>query len=385
MPDFYPLARPLLWWLPPEMAHKAALRALKAGLGFLASTESPRKADHPSLHQSIWGLHFKNPVGIAAGFDKDALIPDPLLNLGFGSVEVGTITPRRQTGNPAPRLFRLDQDKAIINRMGFPSAGLDIVEERLSNRIKGLGVLGINIGKNRDAIDIVEDYVVGIQRMAPFADYLVVNVSSPNTPGLRDLQKRDALNALMTEVISARDKTSTRPPLLIKIAPDLSFEERKDIADIALSLNIDGVIIANTTLQRPSTLSSPDANQDGGLSGPQLFKMSTDLLGEMYKLTSGRIPLVGVGGIASAQDAYNKIRAGASLIQIHSALIFSGISLVTKIKEGLVSLLSADGYSNISQAVGANYRNNLARAEPSYSIKSSPAEIRQVSAIGAAA
>jgi dihydroorotate dehydrogenase len=355
MPDLYPLARQLLWRLRPEAAHKIALGALRAGLGFLASNERAGEPNHPSLVQSLWGIRFDNPVGIAAGFDKDALVPDKLLECGFGAVEIGTVTPRKQTGRPAPRLFRLDRDRAIINRMGFPSAGLDVVEKRLSRLNRGHGVLGINIGKNRDTEIASSDYIEGIRRMGPLADYLVVNVSSPNTPGLRDLQRRAPLEELMRELIGARDKTKAGLPLLVKIAPDLSQEERADIAAVALELEIDGIVIANTTITRPPDLKSREAGEEGGLSGPQLFELSTTLLFDMYRLTSGRIPLVGVGGISTAEDAYAKIRAGASLVQIHSALIFSGLGLVTRIKAGLVALLSADGFSSITEAVGADH------------------------------
>jgi dihydroorotate dehydrogenase len=365
MPDLYPLARQLLWRLQPETAHKVALRALRAGLGFLASNERSGDPDHPSLAQSLWGLHFDNPVGVAAGFDKDALVPDKLLQRGFGAVEVGTVTPRKQPGNEMPRLFRLDRDNAIINRMGFPSAGLDVVAKRLARPRKEKGILGVNLGKNRDTKIASADYIEGIQRMAPLADYLVVNISSPNTPGLRDLQRRAPLKVLMAELIGARTKMGASLPLLIKISPDLTQEERSDVAAVALELTIDGIIIANTTIGRPTDLKSHEAGEKGGLSGPQLFEMSTKLLFEMYRLTSGRIPLVGVGGISSAEDAYAKIRAGASLVQIHSALIFFGLSLVSRIKEGLVKLLSADGFSNITDAIGANHTDRSSHSMPS--------------------
>jgi len=355
MPDLYPLARQLLWRLPPEKAHKVALQALRAGLGFLASNERPSDPDSPSLAQSLWGLRFKNPIGVAAGFDKNALVPDKLLQCGFGAVEVGTVTPKKQLGNAEPRLFRLDKDNAVINRMGFPSAGLDVVGRRLARRRKNNGILGVNLGKNRDTKIASVDYVEGIRRMAPLADYLVINISSPNTPGLRDLQRRAPLKALMAEVMREREKIGLSVPLLVKIAPDLSEDELSDVATVALELGIDGIIIGNTTVTRPAGLKSPEAREQGGLSGPQLFELSTALLFEMYRLTSGRIPLVGVGGISSAEDAYAKIRAGASLVQIHSALIFSGLSLVSRIKAGLVKLLYADGFSNIADAVGADH------------------------------
>jgi dihydroorotate dehydrogenase len=359
MPDLYPLARPFFWLLPTEKAHKAALYALRAGLGCLASGERPGQPNDPSLGQTLWGLEFSNPIGIAAGFDKDARVPDALLKCGFGSVEVGTVTPRPQRGNPGRRLFRLDQDEAIINRMGFPSDGFDVVAKRLKGRKKAAGVLGVNIGRNRNTTLAVSDYVEGIRRMASLADYLVVNISSPNTPGLRDLQKREPLLALMTELIKTRNETGHDLPMLIKIAPDLSEQERSDIAAVALTLAVDGIVIANTTVTRPQDLKSPQAGEEGGLSGRQLFQMSTDLLFDMYSLTSGQIPLVGVGGVFSAETAYAKIRAGASLVQVHSALIFAGLALVTRIKDGLVRLLHADGFANIAEAVGADHKLKL--------------------------
>ncbi len=235
MPDFYPFARPLLWRLPPEIAHKFALRVLRMGLGALVSRKEARKPDPPALGQTLWGLDFRNPIGVAAGFDKDGFVPDELLALGFGFVEIGTITPRPQAGNPKPRLFRLDKDAAIINSMGFPSAGLDKVLSRLEKRQAGHGVIGINIGKNRDTEEAVSDYAEGIRRAAPIADYLVINVSSPNTPGLRELQRRVPLQALIEQLLAVRQETGARPPLLVKIAPDLEPEERADIAAVALA------------------------------------------------------------------------------------------------------------------------------------------------------
>lgn len=353
MPDLYPFARKLLWRLPPERAHKAALRALGLRLGFLVT--GPRHADPPILGQSLWGLRFPNPVGVAAGFDKDALVPNEMLNCGFGAVEVGTVTPRPQRGNDAPRLFRLDQENSIINRMGFPSAGLDVVEKRLSRRRRARGIVGVNIGKNRETADAALDYAEGVRRMAPYADYLVINVSSPNTPGLRELQRREPLEALISRAMDARSDAKATPPLLVKIAPDLSPDETADIAAVCLSTGIDGIVIANTTISRPSQTTAV-FDQAGGLSGPYLFERSTKLLSDVYGLTSGRIPLIGVGGISNAEEAYAKIRAGASLIQIYTALIFAGVSLVERIKSGLAKLLAADGFANISDAVGVDHK-----------------------------
>jgi dihydroorotate dehydrogenase len=356
MPDFYPLARKLFWQLQPETAHSIALRALWFGLGFLAADGRSRRADPAILRQSVWGLTFANPVGVAAGFDKDAFVPNQILGCGFGAVEVGTVTPQPQRGNETPRVFRLDKEASIINSMGFPSSGLDTIERRLAKRRRQGGIVGVNLGKNRDTANAIEDYVEGVTRLAPLADYLVINISSPNTPGLRELQRRGPLTALLSQVMRARDTRPSRPPLLVKIAPDLSPEEASDIAAVSLSAGIDGIIVANTTTTRPYGEETP-YDKAGGLSGPPLFDLSTKLLSDMYQLTSGRIPLIGVGGVSSAEEAYAKIRAGASLVQIHTALIFAGLSLVGRIKEGLIQLLAADGFTNIADAIGADHRN----------------------------
>jgi dihydroorotate dehydrogenase len=297
-------------------------------------------------------MDFPNPIGLAAGCDKDGRVPDAMLNLGFGFVEIGTVTPRPQTGNPKPRLFRLEEDRAIINRMGFNSDGLDTVIRRLSRRTRR-GVVGINLGKNRDTDDATRDYEEGILRAGEVADYLVVNVSSPNTLGLRELQARTALEALLQQLVDARDKNDSRTPLLLKIAPDLTEDQRHDIAEVALATHIDGLIISNTTVDRPARLRSGNAREGGGLSGRPLLSMSTVLLSEMYKLTEKRLPLVGVGGVGSAADAYSKIRAGASLVQLYTALAFDGPALVGRIKAGLAELLHHDGFASVSEAVGS--------------------------------
>ncbi|MGH7114080.1 MAG: quinone-dependent dihydroorotate dehydrogenase [Stellaceae bacterium] len=350
MPDLYPRIRPLMFGLPPEMAHRIGVRALETGLTrFFAGPPPPRPT---LLAQRLWGLDFPDPVGLAAGFDKDARVPDAALRLGFGFVEVGTVTPRPQPGNPKPRLFRLDEDRAVINRMGFNSGGLDIVAQRLSRRARA-GIVGVNLGKNRDSADAAADYEEGIRRMAGLADYLVVNISSPNTPGLRDLQARVALDALLRRLIDTRDETGHPVPLLLKIAPDLASAECRDIAEVALDTGIDGLIVANTTTQRPSGLISRHAAESGGLSGRPLFAPSTAVLAEIYRLTQGRLPLIGVGGVASAADAYAKIRAGASLVQLYTALVFEGPALVERIKQGLADLLRRDGFASTGEAIGA--------------------------------
>src|SRR5579862_1689151 len=349
VPDLYPLLRLLLRTLPPETAHRLILAGLAAGLG-----GRPAAPDPPALAQRLWGRDFPNPIGVAAGFDKDALVADRLLRLGFGFAEIGTVTPRPQPGNPKPRVFRLDADAALINRMGFNSGGLDRVIARLCRRqrAKGAGIVGVNVGRNRDSADAAADYAEGVRRTAALADYLVVNVSSPNTPGLRDLQARARLEELLNAVLRARDEAGARPPLLVKIAPDLSPAELADIAAVALASGIDG----NTTVARPPSLHSPAAQESGGLSGRPLFAPSTAVLAEMYRLTDGRLPLIGAGGIADAEDAYAKIRAGAALVQLYTALAFAGPALLGEIKTGLAELLHRDGFASVADAIGADHR-----------------------------
>ena len=355
MADLYPLFRPILRALPPETAHRLTLAALAAGLGGRAPTLDP-----PILAQRQWDRDFPNPIGIAAGFDKDGRVPDALLGLGFGFVEIGTVTPQPQPGNPRPRVFRLDAYGALINRLGFNSGGLDRLVARLQARRRHpggrkAGIVGVNIGRNRDGADAVADYAEGVRRTAALADYLVVNVSSPNTPGLRDLQAGAVLEDLLRHLLAARAETGSSVPLLVKIAPDLAPEERADIATVALATGIDGIVVANTTVARPPGLRSPHAGEAGGLSGRPLFEPSTALLGEIYRLTRGRVPLVGVGGVASAADAYAKIRAGASLVQLYTALVFAGPALLGQIKAGLAELLRRDGFTSVADAVGADH------------------------------
>jgi dihydroorotate dehydrogenase len=349
MIDLYRLARPLLRALPPETAHRLVLAGLSAGLGGRSAAPDP-----PILGQRLWGRDFPNPIGIAAGFDKDARAPNALLRLGFGFVEVGTVTPLPQPGNPKPRVFRLDDDHALINRMGFNSSGLDRVTARLRRRHSGVGIVGLNLGRNRDSVDALADYALGVRRAAPVADYLVVNVSSPNTPGLRALQARAMLQELLIAVQAAREESGARAPLLVKVAPDLSPPECEDIAAVALSVRIDGIVVANTTVARPADLKGRAAREAGGLSGRPLFARSTALLAEIYRLTDGRLPLIGVGGVASAADAYAKIRAGASLVQLYTALVFAGPALLGQIKIGLADFLRRDGFSSVGEAVGAD-------------------------------
>jgi dihydroorotate dehydrogenase len=350
VPALYPLIRPLLYRLPPEAAHQLSLHALRAGIGPLVAGGC-REPQSPALSQRIWGLDFSNPVGLAAGFDKDASAPDALLRLGFGFVEIGTVTPRQQPGNPKPRLFRLDRELAVINRMGFNSGGLDLVAGRLARRQR-TGIVGVNLGMNRDSTDATADYAEGIRRMAELADYLVVNISSPNTPGLRDLQARAELDGLLRRLIETRGRTGRQVPLLLKIAPDLTAAERSDIAEIALNNAIDGLIVSNTTVERPPGLRSRHAGEAGGLSGRPLLASSTDVLADMYRLVQGRLPLIGVGGIADAGDAYAKICVGASLVQLYTALVFDGPALIGRILRGLAELLRQNGFASVVEAVG---------------------------------
>ncbi len=341
---------PLLQRLDPERAHNFTIWALRNGFG-----PERNGADDPRLHQSLWGLKFPNPIGISAGFDKNAEVFDPLLRAGFGFVEVGTVTPRPQLGNPKPRLFRLPEDGALINRMGFNNDGLDPVIARLSNRHGG--VVGVNIGINRDCTDAERDYALAAGRLAPLADYLVINVSSPNTPGLRALQDKAALQGLIRRTQTAlRDSVPTPPPMLVKIAPDLTEDDERDIADVAMTLGLQGLIVSNTTIDRADSLASPHCGEGGGLSGRPLFERSTALLGRLYRMTEGTLPIIGVGGVCTAQDAYAKIRAGASLVQLYSALALQGPTLLPEILDELGNLLTLDGFESVTDAVGAAHR-----------------------------
>jgi dihydroorotate dehydrogenase len=353
--DLFPVIGPLLRSLDPEVAHTLTLRVLEAGL-----VPRSREREEPRLRQRLWGLDFPHPVGIAAGFDKNAEAVGPLFGVGFGFVEIGTVTPRPQPGNPRPRCFRLPEQQAMINRFGFNNDGLEVVARRLATRRRARrpGVVGANIGRNKDSADAVADYIAGVYALAPLADYLVINVSSPNTPGLRGLQDREPLAALLSGVLAARAESCLKrtPALLLKIAPDLTAEELAAVAEVSLEAGIDGLIVANTTIGRPGLGDLPVAAETGGLSGRPLFDLSTRVLAETYRLTGGRLPLIGVGGIASAEDAYAKIRAGASLIQLYTALIYQGPRLVRDIRRGLPALLQRDGFATLAEAVGADHQ-----------------------------
>lgn len=342
------LAARLLRLLPPETAHRIAIRALAAAPSALLGARAP---DDPILATRVLGMDFPNPIGLAAGFDKSAEAFAQLGRLGFGFVEIGSVTPRPQTGNPRPRLFRLAEDRAMVNRMGFNNDGLERVAARLAacSRFER-GILGANLGKNKESADAAADYAAGVRMLAPLADYLVINVSSPNTPGLRALQGREPLAALLAAVRAAR--AEDRPPLLLKVAPDLTMEDKADIAEVALAGGADGLIVSNTTVARPAGLTSAAAQEAGGLSGAPLFAPSTATLADFHTLTEGRLPLIGVGGIAGAADAYAKIRAGASLLQLYTALVYQGPGLVSRIKRGLAERLRADGFGSLAAAVG---------------------------------
>ncbi|MDP6805595.1 MAG: quinone-dependent dihydroorotate dehydrogenase [Rhodospirillales bacterium] len=346
------LAWPFLRLLDPETAHEAAIRALQWGM-----VPRPRRRRYDVLGCRLWGLDFESPVGLAAGFDKDALVVDAMLAQGFGFVEVGTVTPKPQTGNPRPRVFRLTRDGAAINRLGFNSTGAQAVAARLGAR-RRTGIVGVNIGRNAETADAVADYRAGAACFSHLADYLAINVSSPNTPGLRDLQARDALEGLLRAVRDAleREGRGGAPPLLLKIAPDLDEEGLDAVAQVALAEGVDGIIATNTTLARPDSLIEQRRDEVGGLSGRPLFALSTAVLGGLYRRTGGKIPLIGVGGMETGRDAYMKIRAGASLVQLYTALIYHGPGLVASIIGELAALVEADGFANVADAVGADHR-----------------------------
>jgi dihydroorotate dehydrogenase len=343
---------PLLRWFDPEDAHRLAIQ----GLRLLPPMRA--RPDDAKLAVRAFGLNFPNPVGMAAGFDKSAEAPDSLLRLGFGFVEIGTVTPKPQAGNPRPRLFRLERDEAVVNRMGFNNDGAEAVLRRLAGRAHQGGIVGVNVGANKDSADRVADYVKLIETFAPVASYFTVNVSSPNTPGLRNLQQAAALDDLLAKVIDARERVRQNAgdsPVLLKIAPDLSLTELDDVVHIARSRRVDGMIVANTTVARPSTLREQSrASEQGGLSGRPLFRLSTRMVAEAYVRAEGAFPLVGVGGIDSGGAALTKIRAGASLIQLYSSLIYKGLGLVDDIKNDLASTLLRTGRDSLSEIVGAD-------------------------------
>jgi dihydroorotate dehydrogenase len=341
------LATRALRGLDPEDAHGLAIRGLKLGLGPAGAR------DDAILATELAGLALPNPVGLAPGFDKDAEVFGPMLRAGFGFVECGTVTPRPQAGNPRPRLFRLSEDRAVINRMGFNNRGLEAFAGRLAGR--GSGLVGANIGANKDSEDRIGDYVTGLTRLWGLASYFTINISSPNTPGLRALQTRAALEELLGRIAEARDAlpAAGRVPMFLKVAPDLEPGEVETIAETSLAHGLAGIMVANTTVSRPA-LASRFRDEMGGLSGAPLLALSTRILGEFAAASGGRLALIGVGGIGSGADAYAKIRAGATAVQLYSALVFEGPGLVTRIKRDLAVRLRSDGFASVRAAVGAH-------------------------------
>ena len=333
--------------LDAERAHRATIRMLKSGLGPKVRIHNPR------LEISIAGIDFPNPLGLAAGFDKNAEVPNAVLNLGFGFVEVGAVTPRAQPGNDRPRVFRLREDGAVINRYGFNNDGLDVIARRLRCRRKK-GIVGINLGANKDSDDRTGDYVKGVEGLAGLVDFFTVNISSPNTPGLRALQDKASLDDLMARVLAARDSHAAKTPVFLKIAPDLRDEDKADIAAVVTEHSVDALIISNTTITRPDTLRNQYRTEAGGLSGRPLYAPSTQVLREFYSMLGEHTPLIGVGGVSSAREAYGKILAGASLVQLYTAMVYEGPSLPARILRALPDFLKADGFSTLEDAVGAD-------------------------------
>ncbi|XP_047470185.1 dihydroorotate dehydrogenase (quinone), mitochondrial-like isoform X1 [Penaeus chinensis] len=347
---------PIFHSVDPETAHNLAVMAAKYNL-----VPEAKLKESKLLESRVVNLVFKTPVGLAAGFDKHGEAVEGLFRMGFSFVEVGSVTPLPQPGNPKPRVFRLKDDKAVINRYGFNSVGHEVVHARLSQLQppgQRPGILGINLGKNKTSEDYVQDYTQGIASFGPIADYLVVNISSPNTPGLRNLQHRGKLEKLVDAVVDARDNLPGphKPPIFLKIAPDLTDEDKLDIAAVVRrkGRQVDGLIISNTTISRPHTLQSAECEETGGLSGLPLRALATKTIKDMYQLVEGSVPIIGVGGIASGQDAYDKIRAGASLVQLYTALIYHGPPLITRITRELEELLIRDGFKSVSEAVGVD-------------------------------
>jgi len=336
--------------LPAEQAHKTTIKALKAGLGPVAI-----KTNSPELATEVGGLALPNPVGLAAGFDKDCEVPDAMLAAGFGFVECGTVTPRPQIGNPKPRLFRLTEDQAVINRMGFNNGGLKVFKARLEKRQGKDGLVGANLGANKASADRIGDYVNGLSALWGLSDYFTINISSPNTPGLRDLQSANEMDELLGRIAEARaELTGNNPsfPMFLKVAPDLDYNQIERIVEQARLYGMNAIIVSNTTIARPESLKSAHKDEGGGLSGAPLFHPSTEILKEFYGAAAGKIDLIGVGGISNGAQAYAKIRAGAKAVQLYSALVFQGPGLVTQINQDLKARLKADGFSSISEAVG---------------------------------
>ena len=346
------LSRPLLRALDPEDAHALAIKALR----YVPVSRVP--SDAPALAVRAFGLKFPNPIGLAAGFDKNAQVPDALLRLGFGFVEVGTITPRPQTGNPRPRLFRLEADQGVINRLGFNNDGAAVAHARLARRRSNAGIVGVNIGANRDSVDRAADYARLIETFTGVASYFTVNVSSPNTPGLRDLQQAKALDDLLGRVLEARERGSARAgrtPVLLKIAPDLTLANLDDVVGVARKRRVDGMVVGNTTVSRPGSLREREKGREqGGLSGRPLFKLATRMLAETFVRAESAFPLIGVGGIDSGPTAIAKIKAGATLLQLYTGLVFRGVSAVSEIKADLTAALNRGHRDSLASMVGSD-------------------------------
>lgn len=343
-PAFASSVLPLLRWLNPERAHHLSLLALRLGLAGHAPAE-----DHPALAIDVLGRHFANPVGLAAGFDKNAVAVAALMRLGFGFIETGTVTPRPQPGNPRPRLFRLESDQAVINRMGFNNAGLDAYVAHLARRPRGAVLLGANVGINKEGAVPEQDYPALIAAVAPHADYVVINVSSPNTPGLRGLQSEARLYAILRAV---RASVANHPPLLVKIAPDLGDEALAALVETCVAEGVQGLIVSNTTIARPPELRSPFTHEAGGLSGLPLLRLSTSVLARAFLLARGRLVLIGVGGVSTGEHALMKIRAGASLVQLYTSFAYAGPALIPRLKRQLLASLRTFGFAHVQDAVG---------------------------------
>lgn len=353
MASTYNILRPILFRMDAEKAHTLTLRLLATGL-------APRIApvENPALKVALWGRHFPNPLGLAAGFDKNAEVIGPMLRFGFGFVEAGTVTPKPQHGNPKPRVFRDPDHEAVINRMGFPNGGInrfkDNLQKFLDRKPRPAGIVGLNIGMNKSQTEPAKDYRLLVQQLAPLADYLTINISSPNTPGLRNLQEPAHLRDLLAQVMEERSRAcrTDPPPLLLKLAPDLDEKQREQIAATVMESGVDGLILTNTTLARPAGLPQKFAAQQGGLSGAPVRDKATSVIASFYRLTGGKLPIIGLGGISSGDDAYEKIKAGASLAQVYTALVFRGPDVVREINTQILENLKRDGFSHVSQAVG---------------------------------
>lgn len=353
MLNLYRFVKPAIFKIDPETAHGMTIKALKTG-----AIRVCKKTPDNALSQSLFGLEFKNPVGLSAGFDKNAEVIEPILNLGFGFTEIGTVTPKPQVGNPKPRVFRDPKTESVINAMGFPNEGLQPfkrnLERFLDSPARSKGVVGINIGMNKDQNNPAADYCLLIEELGPMADYLTVNISSPNTPGLRDLQEKGPLSELLAKLMDTRAKHCPQnPALLVKLAPDLDEKQQEEIAETLLENKVDGVILSNTTLDRPDYLPDDFAARKGGLSGAPVREKSTAIIQNFYKLTDGKLPIIGVGGVSTAEDAYEKIKAGASLVQLYTGMIYQGPNIANNINDGLLTLIKNDGLNTIQDAVAS--------------------------------